>query len=203
MFLDVSALFSCRGGFPGSQPVSMDMKNIALLSEKPYRVSWKADGTRSTLLADWSAYCYPFLKECSCPIRSFMFFRYMMLILRKNEVFFLDRDNSVFQVENLRFPNRKDPQRHIENTLLDGVWFFCHVRKDNTEWLNQSLVLVLSSHLLQEMVIDKTETGESIPRYLVYDIIRFNGQELMNQPFYPVRYHCIRVSAKEFCKHSS
>lgn len=45
----------------------------------------------------------------------------MMLILRKNEVFFLDRDNSVFQVENLRFPLRKDPQRHIENTLLDGV----------------------------------------------------------------------------------
>lgn len=44
------------------------------------------------------------------------------------------------------------------------------------------------------MVIDKTENGESIPRYLVYDIIKFNGQELMSQPFYPIRYHCIRVS---------
>lgn len=123
-----------KSGFPGSQPVSMDMKNISLLSEKPYRVSWKADGTR-----------------------------YMMLILRKNEIFFLDRDNSVFQVENLRFPMRKDPMRHIENTLLDG-----------------------------EMVIDKTETGESIPRYLVYDIVRLNGQDLMEHPFYPTRYHCIR-----------
>ncbi|XP_034230434.1 mRNA-capping enzyme [Thrips palmi] len=123
-----------KSGFPGSQPVSMDMKNINLLAEKPYRVSWKADGTR-----------------------------YMMLILRKNEIFFLDRDNSVFQVENLRFPMRKDPQRHIENTLLDG-----------------------------EMVIDKTENGESIPRYLVYDIIKFNNQELMSQPFYPIRYNCIR-----------
>ena len=123
-----------KGGFPGSQPVSMDMKNVMLLSEKPYRVSWKADGTR-----------------------------YMMLILRKNEVFFLDRDNSIFQVENLRFLSRKDPQRHLENTLLDG-----------------------------EMVIDKTETGESIPRYLVYDVIRFNNQDLMSQPFYPERYRCIR-----------
>lgn len=44
-----------------------------------------------------------------------------MLILRKSEAFFLDRDNSVFQVDGLRFPMRKDPQRHIENTLLDGV----------------------------------------------------------------------------------
>lgn len=33
-------------GFPGSQPVSMDLENIRLLHEKPYRVSWKADGTR-------------------------------------------------------------------------------------------------------------------------------------------------------------
>lgn len=40
-------------GFPGSQPVSMDQKNINLLHTEPYRVSWKADGTRfgpSTLL---------------------------------------------------------------------------------------------------------------------------------------------------------
>lgn len=33
-------------GFPGSQPVSMDEDNIRLLHEKPYMVSWKADGTR-------------------------------------------------------------------------------------------------------------------------------------------------------------
>ena len=34
-------------GFPGAQPVSMDCKNISLLHEKPFKVSWKADGTRS------------------------------------------------------------------------------------------------------------------------------------------------------------
>lgn len=33
-------------GFPGSQPVSMDVENMNLLHTKPYRVSWKADGTR-------------------------------------------------------------------------------------------------------------------------------------------------------------
>ena len=35
-----------RSGFPGSQPVSMDRKNLQLLKMKLYRVSWKADGTR-------------------------------------------------------------------------------------------------------------------------------------------------------------
>lgn len=32
-------------GFPGAQPVSMDLKNMVLL-KNPYMVSWKADGTR-------------------------------------------------------------------------------------------------------------------------------------------------------------
>ena len=42
----IIAHFSNSGGFPGSQPVSMDVQNIKLLHEKPYRVSWKADGVR-------------------------------------------------------------------------------------------------------------------------------------------------------------
>ena len=32
-------------GFPGCQPVSMDRENLTLL-QNPYKVSWKADGTR-------------------------------------------------------------------------------------------------------------------------------------------------------------
>uniref|UniRef100_A0A670I4J8 mRNA-capping enzyme n=1 Tax=Podarcis muralis TaxID=64176 RepID=A0A670I4J8_PODMU len=79
-------------GFPGAQPVSMDEQNIKLLEQKPYKVSWKADGTR-----------------------------YMMLIDGKNEVYMIDRDNSVFQVSNLEFPFRKDPRVHLENTLMDGA----------------------------------------------------------------------------------
>lgn len=81
-------------GFPGCQPVSMDLKNIQKLQSQPYRVSWKADGTR-----------------------------YMMLVLKQDEVYFFDRDNSVFQVDGLRFPYRKDLRRHLTNTLLDGVSF--------------------------------------------------------------------------------
>lgn len=38
------SLFS--SGFPGAQPVSMDKQNIKFLEQKPYKVSWKADGTR-------------------------------------------------------------------------------------------------------------------------------------------------------------
>lgn len=40
------------------------------------------------------------------------------------------------------------------------------------------------------MVIDKVN-GENIPRYLAYDIIRYEGQEVGKMPFYPTRLHCI------------
>ena len=36
--------------FAGSQPVSLDRSNVALLNEKTYRVTWKADGTRYMVL---------------------------------------------------------------------------------------------------------------------------------------------------------
>lgn len=48
-----------------------------------------------------------------------------MLIDGKNEVYMIDRDNSVFHVANLEFPFRKDPRSHLENTLLDGVRALC------------------------------------------------------------------------------
>lgn len=44
-----------------------------------------------------------------------------MLIDGKNEVYMIDRDNSVFHVSNLEFPFRKDLRVHLTNTLLDGV----------------------------------------------------------------------------------
>ncbi|KAK2884298.1 hypothetical protein Q8A67_017935 [Cirrhinus molitorella] len=106
-----------KSGFPGAQPVSMDRRNIRLVEQNVYKVSWKADGTR-----------------------------YMMLIDGKDEVYMIDRDNSVFQIANLEFPFRKDLRIHLSNTLLDG-----------------------------EMIIDKVN-GQPVPRYLIYDIIKFNGQ---------------------------
>ncbi|VVC93221.1 unnamed protein product [Leptidea sinapis] len=77
-------------GFPGSQPVSMDLENISKLSMMPYRVSWKADGVR-----------------------------YMMLIEDKDKVYMIDRDNCVFQVHGLTFLHNTE-KRHLKKTLLDG-----------------------------------------------------------------------------------
>ncbi|XP_034436022.1 mRNA-capping enzyme isoform X2 [Hippoglossus hippoglossus] len=120
-----------RSGFPGAQPVSMDRQNLRFLEQNPYKVSWKADGTR-----------------------------YMMLINGKNEVFMIDRDNTVFHMANLEFPFRKDPRVHLSNTLLDG-----------------------------EMIIDKVN-GQPVPRYLIYDIIKFNGQPV-GQCDFNIRLLCI------------
>ncbi|CAI5459891.1 unnamed protein product [Closterium sp. Yama58-4] len=36
--------------FPGSQPVSLDLKNLQLLRQRLYYVTWKADGTRYMML---------------------------------------------------------------------------------------------------------------------------------------------------------
>ncbi|XP_036045734.1 mRNA-capping enzyme-like isoform X2 [Onychomys torridus] len=118
-------------GFPGAQPVSMDKQNIRLLEQKPYKVSWKAEGTR-----------------------------YMMLIDGTNEVFMIDRDNSVFHVSNMEFPFRKDLRMHLSNTLLDG-----------------------------ELIIDKVN-GQAFPRYLIYDIIKFNAQPVGDCDF-NIRLQCI------------
>ncbi|XP_018517218.1 mRNA-capping enzyme isoform X2 [Lates calcarifer] len=120
-----------RSGFPGAQPVSMDRQNLRFLEQNPYKVSWKADGTR-----------------------------YMMLINGKNEVFMIDRDNTIFHIANLEFPFRKDPRVHLSNTLLDG-----------------------------EMIIDKVN-GQPVPRYLIYDIIKFNGQPV-GQCDFNIRLLCI------------
>jgi len=118
--------------FPGAQPVSMDLENIALLKTNRYRVSWKADGTR-----------------------------YMMLIKGPDNVFFLDRDNSVFQVSGLKFLYRKDYNKHLVNTLLDG-----------------------------EMVIDRFQ-GANIPRFLVYDVVYINDIDAKKFPFHPQRLQII------------
>lgn len=113
-----------NSGFPGSQPVSMTRENITLLHTKPYKVSWKADGTR-----------------------------YMMLILQEREIYFFDRDNSCFKVDDLSFPCRDNLDMHIKNTLLDG-----------------------------EMVIDVLK-GERIPRYLIYDFIAYEKEDFTQKSF--------------------
>ncbi|XP_037799938.1 mRNA-capping enzyme-like [Penaeus monodon] len=78
-------------GFPGCQPVSMDQENLSFLRDKPYKVSWKADGTR-----------------------------YMMLISGRKEVYLADRDNSIFQAPEVEFRQKFDLMVHMSDTLVDG-----------------------------------------------------------------------------------
>ncbi|KAH8308544.1 hypothetical protein KR044_006036 [Drosophila immigrans] len=122
-----------KNGFPGAQPVSMDRHNIKRLSEMPYRVSWKADGTR-----------------------------YMMLIDGRDEVYFVDRNNSCFHVENVTFVLGKNLHEHLDGTLLDG-----------------------------EMVLDKIGETVT-PRFLVYDIVRLAGRDVREESFFPHRLEYIK-----------
>lgn len=48
----------------------------------------------------------------------------MMYIQGENEIYFIDRDNSVFEVEGLKFFHRKNLDHHLKDTLLDGVIIF-------------------------------------------------------------------------------
>jgi len=102
----------------------VDRKNIKLLHIKSYKVSWKADGAR-----------------------------YMMLIQEEGEIYFFDRDNSCFKVDDLTFPPPRDPNKQLCNTLLDG-----------------------------EVVIDHVK-AQSFPRYLVYDIIRYENEDYGKKTF--------------------
>ncbi|VDI13044.1 mRNA-capping enzyme [Mytilus galloprovincialis] len=146
-------------GFPGSQPVSMDINNLDYLRRKEYKVSWKADGTR-----------------------------FMMLIDGANEVYMADRDNAVFHVPHLHFPYRKDLSRTLKDTLVDGV---CIIVKDNAVFhvphlhfpYRKDLSRTLKDTLVDgEMILDKVD-GIDVPRYLIYDIIYFMGQEVGKTDF--------------------
>lgn len=87
--------------------------------------------------------------------------RYMMLINGKDQVFMIGRDNAVFQVSNLEFIHRKNLHDHLTDTVMDG-----------------------------EMILD-TVNGQSVPRYLIYDIILFSGQPVGDCDFL-TRLSCIK-----------
>ena len=66
-----------------------------------------------------------------------------MLIDGPGENYMLDRDNTVFHVPQLTFWKRKNLAQPLAQTLVDG-----------------------------EMIIDHID-GKPVPRYLIYDIIKF------------------------------
>jgi mRNA-capping enzyme len=111
-------------GFPGSQPIFMDITNYKTIVQSSYMVSWKAVGTR-----------------------------YLMLIEDENKIYMLDRDNNVFEISHLRFPKDPESTSHLTNTLVDG-----------------------------ELVID-TLDGTKVPRYLIYDIIIYENENVGKKPF--------------------
>lgn len=46
-----------------------------------------------------------------------------MLIDGEDSIYMLDRNNDVFEIKNLRFPDCKDFKKHLTDTLIDGVCF--------------------------------------------------------------------------------
>jgi len=44
----------------------------------------------------------------------------MMFVQGEKEIYFIDRDNNVFQINGLSFPHVREP-RHLGETLMDGV----------------------------------------------------------------------------------
>ena len=107
-----------------------------------------------------------------------------MLIDGADEVYFIDRDNCVYQVSSLTFLHRKDKNRHISDTLLGNHYilllqlsfyllFLLHLNLINIPIRHQLYIIYLCYTPVDgEMVID-TVQGQKFPRYLVYDIIRF------------------------------
>jgi hypothetical protein len=45
----------------------------------------------------------------------------MLLILKEKEIYLIDRNNDVFAAPQFRFPQRKNPEEHVYDTLIDGV----------------------------------------------------------------------------------
>lgn len=88
--------------------------------------------------------------------------RYLMMINGRGKVYMIDRENSIFCVRNLTFPHRKAMDTHLSNTLLDG-----------------------------EFVMDvDPNTKHKIPRFLIYDIIKFENDDVGKISF-QVRLQCI------------
>ena len=83
----------------------------------------------------------------------FFFLRYMMYIDGSNQ-YFIDRDNAIFQIEGLTFYSDVSFKRLLVDTLVDG-----------------------------EMVIDKDPEGNQHPRYLIYDLISLEGNQISQESF--------------------
>jgi mRNA-capping enzyme len=129
--------------FLGTIPTVLTREKLELLKKHKYCVSWKADGIR-----------------------------YLMYVVRKNEIYLIDRNNDYFKLVTKYFiPKNNFPDLHLENTLLDG-----------------------------EMVLDIKDKKLEM-RYLVFDVIVFGSQFVREDKFLTSgsnkeknRYYCVRTA---------
>lgn len=68
----------------------MDKVNYQMVVDRDYMVSWKADGTR------------------------------YLLLIEHGKCYMIGRDNCVFKVPNMWFPNKNKIDKPVTNTLMDG-----------------------------------------------------------------------------------
>jgi mRNA-capping enzyme len=80
-----------RRGFPGRHAVYMNRGNYRMISQLPYKVTWKPVGKR-----------------------------YMMLIEQQNKVYMLDQGEYLFTVDDIQFPYDVECTSHLKSTLVDG-----------------------------------------------------------------------------------
>ena len=163
----------CRSGFPGSQPVSMDRKNLQLLKRKPYRVSWKADGTRWALHVGSSGqfhiYCHT-TAGISCTYDG-----------KEKFSFWIEITLCSLAVSS---PSRLVLQGNTYQTHCWMAYVCNHVPIICS--------LSLSSSLWQELVEDQLPNGIRRPRYLAYDIMQLCGQGDVARCDHGTRLQCIQ-----------
>ncbi|ULU10947.1 hypothetical protein L3Y34_014870 [Caenorhabditis briggsae] len=114
-----------KQGFPGLQPVSLSRDNINCFEKEPYMVSWKADGMR------------------------------YIVYINDGEVYAFDRDNEVFEIDNLDFVNNDGSP--LKGTVVDTEVIIDKVEEHG----------ILRDH----------------PRMLIYDVMRIGGFNVMKEPF--------------------
>ena len=91
---EVCGLSSSR--FPGSQPVSFELKSLELLEKKDFWVCEKSDGVRVLV--------------------------YIVVnnITGMQETWLVDRKQKFSKVEGLMFPHHMDPRMPLSETIIDG-----------------------------------------------------------------------------------
>lgn len=77
-----------------------------------------------------------------------------MMYINGRDQYFINRNNDVFQIDGLTFYSDTSFKRLLFDTLVDG-----------------------------EMVIDKEPDGSQRPRYLMYDVISFEGNQISQECF--------------------